>query len=305
MPINIPDNLPASKILQQENIFVMNNSRAKSQDIRTLYIIILNLMPLKIQTENQLLILLSNTPLQLEVTLMRPSSYTSKNTPIEHLEEFYKTFKDIKDQKFDGLIITGAPIENYEFEDVDYWDELTEIMDWANKNVTSTFHICWGAQAGLYHHFGIKKHQLDKKMFGVFSHNIEQETEALIRGFDNKFYAPHSRHTGVNEDEIRNCKDLDILSTSKEAGVYIAISKDKRNIFVTGHSEYDADTLKTEYFRDKNKGLDIEIPKHYFKNNDDTKEPIVKWRSHANLLFSNWINYYVYQKTPYNLGRTM
>ena len=303
MPINIPDNLPASKILQEENIFIMNKSRAKSQDIRNMYILIVNLMPLKIQTENQLMRLLSNTPLQVDVSLIRPKTHTSKNTPKEHLEEFYKTFDDVKDQKFDGMIITGAPIENFEFEDVTYWEEMKQIMDWSKTNVTSTFHICWGAQAGLYHHYGIKKHALDKKQFGIFEHTLETTIEPLVRGFDSTFAAPHSRHTTVLEDEIAKNDELQIISTSKDAGVYIVASKDKKNIFVTGHSEYDKDTLKKEYFRDKEKGLSIDVPENYFTDDDDTKDPIVMWRSHANLLFSNWINYYVYQQTPYNIGR--
>jgi len=303
MPINIPDNLPASRILQEENIFVMNKSRAKSQDIRPMYIVIVNLMPLKIETETHLMRLLSNTPLQIDVTLIRPKTHTSKNTPKEHLEEFYKTFDDIKDKKFDGMIITGAPIEKLEFEEVNYWNEIRKLMEWSKTNVTSTFHICWGAQAGLYYHYGIKKHKLDKKMFGVFKHNLEVTLEPLVRGFDSSFYAPHSRHTTVLREDIAKNNELQIIAISKEAGVYIVMSKDRKNIFVTGHSEYDVNTLKKEYFRDKTRGLDIDIPKNYFEDDDDTKDPIVTWKSHANLLFANWINYYVYQKTPYNIGR--
>lgn len=300
MPINIPDNLPAKEILKNENVFIMMHERAIHQDIRPLKIAILNLMPTKIVTETQLLRLLGNTPLQIEITLIHTKTHTSKNTPAEHLITFYNTFYEIKNEKFDGLIITGAPVEKMEFEEVEYWDELTEIFEWSKTNVTSTLHICWGAQAGLYYHYKIKKYLLPEKMFGVFPHHITKKTE-LLNGFDDEFYVPHSRHTEIKREEIEQVNNLSILSESEEAGVYIVASNDGKQIFVTGHSEYDPLTLKAEYERDLNLNLDIKIPKNYFPNDDPTKQPIVRWRSHANLLFSNWLNYYVYQQTPYNL----
>lgn len=301
MPIIIPEDLPASKILTEENVFLMHEDRALHQDIRPLKIAILNLMPTKIQTETQLLRLLGNTPLQVDIKLLRMEEHKSKNTSEEHLERFYYSFKDVKDEKFDGMIITGAPIEHLDFEDVDYWDELKEIMDFTKRNVTSTLHICWAAQAGLYYHFGIPKYGLHKKVFGVFNHKVLDDKAKLLRGFDNDFYVPHSRYTEVLRKDIEKVHDLEILAESNEAGVYIAASKDERQIFVTGHSEYDPLTLKLEYDRDISKGIEIDIPKNYFLNDDPSKDIVVKWRAHANLLFSNWLNYYVYQETPYQI----
>lgn len=302
MPIKVPDHLPAKEILNSENIFVMDESRAYSQDIRPLKIVILNLMPIKETTETQLLRLLGNTPLQVEVSFLYPSTHVSKNTSHEHLQTFYKTFADIKTKKYDGMIITGAPIEMLEFEEVNYWDELTQIMDWSKKSVTSTLHICWGAQAGLYYHYGINKYNRKEKIFGVYSHTIEKQNVKLLRGFDDEFLAPHSRHTDVKKEEIEKVEDLEILSESEEAGVYIIASKNGKQIFVTGHSEYDTCTLRDEYERDRKKGLDIHMPDNYFPNNDDRKLPRLRWRAHSNLLFSNWLNYYVYQETPYDLS---
>ena len=300
MPIKIPNNLPAAKTLTEENIFIMTETRAITQDIRPLKILILNLMPKKIETETQFARLLGNTPLQVELELIHTTSHKSKNTAEEHLLAFYKTFDDIKDQNFDGMIITGAPVEHLPFEEVEYWQELCEIMEWSKTHVHSTFHICWGAQAGLYYHYGIPKRQLDDKLFGVFPHYIERKN-ILFRGFDDIFYVPQSRHTTVYREDIEKVKNLKILSSSKETGVY-AIATDKgRQIFITGHSEYDADTLKNEYLRDVSQGKKITIPYNYFPNDDPTKEPIVSWRGHANLLFSNWLNYFVYQSTPYDI----
>lgn len=301
MPIKVADKLPAREILLKENIFVMNESRAFHQDIRPLKILILNLMPVKEDTEVQLLRLLGNSPLQIETTFLHVKSHISKNTPMEHMIAFYRVFDDVKTSNFDGMIITGAPLENLEYEDVTYWDELAEIMEWSKKHVTSTFHICWGAQAGLYYHYGIKKYRLDKKMFGVFEHTRVYKHKDLLRGFDDLFYVPHSRYTEVRKRDIENIEELEILSESEESGVYIAASHDGKRIFVMGHSEYDKYTLKNEYLRDKAKGLDTEIPKHYFKDDNPENEPIVKWKSHSNLLYTNWLNYYVYQETPYNL----
>jgi len=302
MPIKIPNKLPAAKILNSENIFVMTEKRALHQDIRPLKIAILNLMPTKITTETQLLRLIGNTPLQVEVELLHTKTHKSKNTPEEHLLKFYKTFDDIKDQKFDGLIITGAPVETMDFEKVNYWNELTEIMEWSRHNVTSTFHICWGAQAGLYYHYNIPKYLLDKKVFGVFPHKVRKKNKKLLRGFDDMFYAPHSRYTEVRKEDIKKVPELEILADSKEAGIYIVASKDGRQIFVTGHSEYDPLTLHEEYIRDIQKGIDIDIPKNYYPDDNPSKAPIVNWRGHANLLFANWLNYYVYQTTPYDLN---
>lgn len=301
MPIKIPNLLPATSVLQRENIFVMTETRAVTQDIRPLQIAVLNLMPDKIRTETQLARLLGNTPLQIELELLHTKTHKSKNTSEEHLLAFYKTFDDIKERKFDGLVITGAPVEQLEFENVEYWSELCEIMEWSKTHVTSTFHICWGAQAGLYYHFGIKKHALDKKLFGVFEHTVEHKSSILFRGFDDAFFVPHSRHTTVLREDVEKVPELKILASSEKAGIY-ALSTDRgKQIFITGHSEYDPDTLKNEYLRDKSQGLPIDIPENYFPGDDDTLEPAVKWRSHANLLYSNWLNYFVYQTTPYNI----
>ncbi len=302
MPIKIPNNLPAVKTLQNENIFVMDESRATKQDIRPLKILILNLMPKKIETETQLSRLLGNTPLQVDVELIHPKSHHSKNTPAEHLIAFYKTFEDVKHNNYDGMIITGAPVENLDFEQVDYWAELCEIMEWSKTHVYSTFHICWGAQAGLYYHYDIPKYNLDEKLFGVFDHTLTNKRSILFRGFDDVFKVPHSRHTTIKEEDILKCKELRILSTSKEAGVYAIATDGGRQIFITGHSEYDADTLKNEYLRDLRENKPIKIPKNYFPFDDVEKEPIVSWRSHANLLYSNWLNYYVYQETPFDIN---
>lgn len=301
MPIKISNDLPARAILENEHIFVMTETRALHQDIRPLKILILNLMPNKIETETQLLRCLSNTPLQIEVTLMQTSTHKAKNTSPEHLLNFYTTFDEIKTEQFDGLIITGAPVEQMPYEEVEYWNELCEIMDWSKDNVFSTMHICWGAQAGLYYHYGINKYRLDSKMFGVFPHSVDYKRSILLRGFDDKFWVPHSRHTTVKREEIEAVSGLKILASSPKAGVYAVASKEGRQIFVTGHSEYDPDTLKKEYLRDKSQGLPISVPENYFPNDDDTAEPIVRWRGHANLLFSNWLNYFVYQTTPYDI----
>lgn len=301
MPIQIPNNLPAAGILQQENIFVMSEDRAITQDIRPLEIVLLNLMPTKIATETQLSRLLGNTPLQVHLELMHMKSHTSKNTAQEHLLNFYKTFEELKHRKFDGMVITGAPVENLPFEEVDYWQELCEIMQWSTTNVHSTFHICWGAQAGLYYHYGIQKYPLEQKMFGVFEHIKDYPRSILLRGFDDTFWAPHSRHTTVRREDIEAVPELKILASSPKAGVYAVMSKRGRQIFVTGHSEYDPDTLEKEYLRDKNQGLPIAVPENYYPGDDDTKRPIVRWRGHANLLFSNWLNYLVYQTTPYDI----
>ncbi len=303
MPIKVSDSLPAIEILNKENIFVITETRALTQDIRPLEIAVLNLMPTKVETETQLLRVLGNTPLQINVQFIHTKTHISKNTSKSHIETFYKTFDDIRDSKFDGLIITGAPVETMKFEDVDYWDELCQIMEWSKENVTSTFHICWGAQAALYYHYGVPKHEVPEKVFGVFEHTIpaEKKHKILLRGFDDTFYAPHSRHTCVEKEDILKVPSLEILADSDEAGVYIITDKNERRFFITGHSEYDADTLQKEYMRDVNKGLDIKVPKNYFPDDDPTKDPIVKWRSHANLLYSNWLNYFVYQTTPYDI----
>ena len=301
MPIRIPNDLPAVKTLNDENIFVMTEKRAITQDIRPLKILLLNLMPKKIETETQLSRLLGNSPLQVDLELIHTRTHHSKNTSKEHLLTFYKTFDEVKDRNFDGLIITGAPVEKMDFEEVDYWDELCEIMEWSKTHVYSTFHICWGAQAGLYYHYGIKKSLMDKKLFGVFPHNVKYKNSILLRGFDEEFMVPHSRYTTVSEEDIKKVKDLRILATSKEAGVFAVSTDGGRQIFITGHPEYDKDTLKNEYLRDSNEGLDTAIPENYFPNDDDTLEPLVHWRGHANLLFSNWLNYFVYQTTPYDI----
>ena len=301
MPIKIPNELPAYKTLTNENIFIMDENRAVTQDIRPLKIAIVNLMPTKIDTETQLMRLLGNTALQVEVTLLHTKTHLSKNTSREHLTAFYKTFYDIQDENFDGMIITGAPVEQMPFEEVSYWDELCEIMEWSKTHVHSTFHICWGAQAGLYYHYGIQKYQLDKKLFGVFPHKVVRKSSILFRGFDDEFMVPHSRHTTIYKSDIQACPKLKILAESEEAGVYAVSIKDGKQIFITGHSEYDSETLNKEYVRDKTAGLPIEVPKNYFPEDDDSKAPRVTWRSHANLLFSNWLNYFVYQTTPYDL----
>ena len=302
MPIKIPNRLPATKVLNEENIFVITETRALTQDIRPLKILILNLMPTKIVTETQLARLLGNTPLQVEMELLKTSTHKAKNTSEEHMIAFYKTFDDVKDQNFDGMVITGAPVEHLEFEEVEYWDELCEIMEWSKTHVTSTFHICWAAQAALYYHYGINKQPLEKKLFGVFEHTVDHKGSILFRGFDDTFMVPHSRHTTVLKEDIEKEKRLKILSTSKEAGVYALATDKGKQIFITGHSEYDADTLKKEYLRDKQAGLPIDVPKNYFPDDDDTKEPKVSWRSSANLLYSNWLNYFVYQTTPYDIN---
>ena len=301
MPIKIPNELPATKVLTEENIFVMTQTRAITQDIRPLKILLLNLMPKKIDTETQLARLLGNTPLQVELELIHTKSHESKNTSTQHLLAFYKTFDDVADQTFDGMIITGAPVELMEFEEVEYWDELCEIMEWSKTHVTSTFHICWGAQAGLYYHFGIKKHKLDKKLFGVFPHTLDKKTAILFRGFDDEFMVPHSRHTTVYRQDVEAVKELKILASSKEAGIYAAMTDNGKQIFITGHSEYDARTLEAEYLRDKEAGLDIDVPQNYYPNDDPSLAPKVTWRSGANLIYSNGLNYFVYQTTPYDL----
>ena len=301
MPIRIPNDLPAAQVMQQENIFVMKHQRATTQHIRPLEIVVLNLMPTKIVTETQFTRLLGNTPLQVNLELMHTSTHRSKNVSEEHLLTFYKTFEEIKDRKFDGMVITGAPVEHMNFEDVDYWPELCSIMEWSKTHVHSTLHICWGAQAGLYYHYGIKKHPLEKKLFGVYPHRADYKRSILLRGFDDTFYVPHSRHTTVLREDIEAVPGLKILASSDEAGVYALMNKNGHHIFITGHSEYDARTLETEYLRDKNLGKPISVPENYYPNDDDTKEPIVRWRGHANLLFSNWLNYFVYQTTPYDI----
>lgn len=301
MPIQIPNDLPAAGTLQRENIFVMTQERAVTQDIRPLEIVLLNLMPTKTATETQLTRLLGNTPLQVHLELMHTTSHIAKNTPQEHLLAFYKSFDEIKDRKFDGMVITGAPVEHMPFEEVDYWPELCRIMQWSKTNVHSTLHICWGAQAGLYYHYGIQKHQLVEKLFGVFPHHADYKRSILLRGFDDTFWAPHSRHTTVLREDIEAVEGLKILASSERAGVYAVTSKGGRQIFITGHSEYDPETLKNEYLRDKAQGLPIHIPENYFPDDDDTREPLVRWRSHGNLLFSNWLNYFVYQTTPYDI----
>lgn len=302
MPIKIPDNLPAKRVLQKENIFVMDEERAMNQDIRPLQIAILNLMPLKEQTEAQLLRMLSNSPLQVEITFLSPKTHVSKNTSLEHLETFYTTFDMIKERKFDGMIITGAPVENLPFEGVTYWDELVDIMEWTKTHVTSTFHICWGAQAGLYYHYGIEKIPLEKKMHGVFKHTVLDEFCPIVRGFDHEFMVPHSRHTTVSVEDVKEHKEIKLLSMSEEAGFYMAVSNDGKQIFVSGHSEYDSDTLMQEYLRDKERGMDPKLPVRYFPENNPNKKPESTWKSHAHLVYSNWLNYYVYQMTPYDMN---
>ena len=301
MPIRIPNDLPAVEVLNQENIFVMTQTRATTQDIRPLEIVVLNLMPTKIVTETQLTRLLGNTPLQVHLELMHTRSHRSKNVAEEHLLTFYKTFEELKDRKFDGMVITGAPVEHMEFEDVDYWGELCQIMEWSKTHVHSTFHICWGAQAGRYYHYGIPKQLLESKLFGVYPHKADYKRSILLRGFDDTFYVPHSRHTTVRREDIETVPELKILASSEEAGVYAVMNKEGHQIFITGHAEYDPLTLQSEYLRDKAQGKMISVPENYYPDDDDTKEPIVRWRGHANLLFSNWLNYFVYQTTPYDI----
>ena len=301
MPIKIPNELPATKVLNDENIFVITETRALTQDIRHLQLLILHLMPTKLVTATQLARLLGNTPLQVQLELLKTSTHKSKNTSEDHMITFYKSFDEVKHRNFDGMIITGAPVEHMEFESVEYWDELCRIMEWSKSHVTSTFHICWGAQAGLYYHYGIQKHRLDKKLFGVFEHTVDRKSSMLFRGFDDTFMVPHSRHTTVLKEDIEKVPEPKILATSTEAGVYAVATDRGRQIFITGHSEYDADTLEREYLRDKNAGLPIEMPVNYYPDNDDTKKPKVTWRSSANLQYSNWLNYFVYQTTPYDI----
>lgn len=302
MPIRITNELPAKAFLEQENVFVMAEARAESQDIRPLKILIVNLMPTKVATETQILRLLSNTPLQVDIELLQMASHTSTHTSQEHLTKFYKTFDEIKEQKFDGMIVTGAPVEHMEFEDVDYWEELCTVFEWAKTNVYSTFNICWGAQAALYYYYGLKKYPLKQKMFGIFEHKPLDLLHPLMRGIDDTYYVPHSRHTEIRMEDIAKIKDLQVLSYSEKSGVHLLSDMDCRNFFSTGHSEYDADTLATEYFRDKNKGMDIQVPYNYFPDDDPTKMPVIKWRSTGILLFTNWLNYFVYQRTPYDLS---
>lgn len=302
MPVKIPAELPAVELLRAENIFVMDEHRANAQDIRPLRIVVLNLMPLKIMTETDLLRLLSNSPLQIELDLIIPSEHISQNTPREHIEAFYKDFSEVRSRNYDGMIITGAPVEHLAFEQVDYWDELTEIFDWARCHVTSTLYICWAAVAGLYYYYGIPKHMLPHKCFGVFPHTAYGHRNPLFRGFDDVFYVPHSRHCEVRREDIDRVKELTILSQSEECGVHVVMARGGREFFIMGHSEYSPYTLDTEYRRDLSRGLSIEIPRHYYRDDNPDKEPIVSWRAHANLLFSNWLNYFVYQLTPYDLN---
>jgi len=301
MPVNVPLNLPAIELLKKENIFVMDDSRASTQDIRPLKILVLNLMPIKITTETDLVRLLSNTPLQIELTLMHIKEHSSKNTPIEHLDEFYIDFDEVKNQNFDGMIITGAPVELYEFEEVTYWPQIQEIFDWAQHHVTSTLYICWAAQAGLYHFHGVPKYVLPAKMFGVFRHTATDPTNSIFRGYDDEFFVPHSRHTEVRREDILKVKELTILSESEESGIYMVMARNGRDFFITGHSEYSPYTLDTEYKRDVSKGLPIELPANYYTQNNPELPPLVRWRAHANLLFSNWLNYFVYQETPFDI----
>ena len=301
MPLNLPNKLPAIELLKKENIFVIDLSRATQQDIRPLRIAILNLMPLKITTETDLIRLLSNSPLQIEVTFMKLKSHTSKNTPIEHMMTFYTDFEEMRSQKYDGMIVTGAPVEQLDFKEVTYWDELTDIFDWARTHVTSTLYICWAAQAGLYHFYGIPKYPLGKKMFGIFEHHKSAPLHPIFRGFDDAFFVPHSRHTEIHKEDILNCPDLTLLSESEEAGVYMVEARNGREFFITGHSEYSPMTLDTEYRRDLSKGLPIEMPHNYYLHDNPEEGVVVRWRAHANLLFTNWLNYFVYQETPYNI----
>ncbi len=300
MPIRTQKDLPAKEILERENIFVMDEKRAMHQDIRPISIVIVNLMPLKEDTELQILRSLSNTPLQVDVSFVTPASHESTHTSVSHLNKFYQTFKDIRHNNFDGMIITGAPVENLEYEEVDYWEEICAVMEWSRTHVTSTMYVCWGAQAGLYYHYGIKKYPLEKKMFGVYSHRVLNRKIPLVRGFDDMFYAPHSRHTAIRREDIAAQQKLTILAESEEAGVFLIINQDGSQIYVMGHPEYDRLTLSSEYFRDRDKGLPIELPKNYFPEDDPSMRPMLQWRSHGNILYANWLNYYVYQQTPYD-----
>lgn len=302
MPIKIPNLLPATGTLQAENIFVMTETRAITQDIRPLHILMLNLMPEKITTETQIARLIGNTPLQVELELLQTATHKARHTSKEHMLAFYRTFDEVRDRRYDGMIITGAPVEQLEFEQVEYWGELCEIMEWSLTHVTSTFHICWGAQAGLYYHFGIPKYQLEHKLFGVFRHTTDHRLSMLMRGFDDEFWVPHSRHTEVRREDIEKHPELKVVASSAEAGIFICMTERGKQVFVTGHSEYDADTLGREYRRDRDAGLDIALPKNYYPNDDETQPPLVRWRSCANLLYSNWLNYYVYQTTPYDIN---
>jgi len=301
MPLNLPDKLPAVEILKKENIFVMDSGRASEQDIRPLKIVILNLMPIKITTETDLIRLLSNTPLQVEIDFMKIKNHTSKNTSIEHMQAFYKTFHSMRNQKYDGMIITGAPVEQLEYEEVTYWDEMKEIFDWAKTHVTSTLYICWAAQAGLFHHYGIPKYPLPGKMFGVFKHRMNDPYNSIFRGFDDEFFVPHSRHTEIRKEDILKVPELTLLSESDDSGVYLVMARNGREFYITGHSEYSPNTLDTEYKRDVSKGLSINIPVNYYLNDDPNLHPIDRWRAHANLLFNNWLNYFVYQETPFDI----
>lgn len=301
MPLNLPNKLPAIELLKKENIFVIDLSRATQQDIRPLRIAVLNLMPLKITTETDLIRLLSNSPLQIEVTFMKLKSHTSKNTPVEHMMAFYTDFEEMRSQKYDGMIVTGAPVEQLDFKEVNYWDELTDIFDWARTHVTSTLYICWAAQAGLYHFYGIPKYPLEKKMFGIFEHQKSKPLHPIFRGFDDVFFVPHSRHTELHKEDILNCPELTLLSESEEAGVYMVEARNGREFFITGHSEYSPMTLDTEYKRDLSKGLPIEMPRNYYLHDNPEEGVVVRWRAHANLMFTNWLNYFVYQETPYNI----
>ncbi|MGL5787541.1 MAG: homoserine O-acetyltransferase MetA [Bacteroidales bacterium] len=301
MPLNLPDNLPAIDLLKKENIFIKNRTEAQSQDIRPLRVLILNLMPLKIETETDLVRILSNSALQIEITFLRIREHESKNTPVEHLEAFYHTFDEIEEQRFDGMIITGAPVEKLPFEEVSYWGPVTRIFDWARTHVTSTLYICWAAQAGLYHFYGVPKYDLDRKLSGIFKHRITVPGIPVFRGFDDEFFVPHSRHTEVRSEDVAQVSELTILSESEDAGLYMAMAREGREFFISGHSEYSPYTLDTEYKRDMSKGLPVDLPVNYYKDNDPEKGPVVRWRAHANLLFSNWLNYYVYQTTPFQI----
>lgn len=303
MPLRLPDQLPAIELLKKENIFVMDNSRATTQDIRPLQIVVLNLMPLKITTETDLIRLLSNTPLQLSVSFMKLRSHTPKNTPIEHMMMFYRDFEDMKDDKFDGMIVTGAPVEQLDFEDVTYWQEITEIFDWARTHVMSTLYICWAAQAGLYHHYGIPKYPLKKKKFGVFLQNVRYPHLPIFRGFDDLFYMPHSRHTEIRREDILKCDDLTLLAESKDSGVSMVMARNGREFYVTGHMEYNPETLNNEYHRDKDIRDDVDLPVNYYLDDNPDNPPVVRWRAHANLLYHNWINYYIYQETPFDISK--
>ena len=301
MPLNLQKNLPAIELLKKENIFVMDSLRASEQDIRPLRMVVLNLMPLKITTETDFIRLLSNSPLQIELDFLKISCHTPKNTPIEHMEEFYKDFETIANDYYDGMIITGAPVELMEYEDVNYWNEVTQIFNWAHTHVTSTLYICWAAQAGLYHFHGVPKYELSAKMFGVFKHTLNDASNPIFRGFDDEFFVPHSRHTEIRKEDILNVPELTLLSESSESGVYMVMARGGREFFITGHSEYSPNTLNEEYLRDVAKCMDIEVPRNYYRNDDPAQGPLVRWRGHANLLFTNWLNYFVYQETPYNI----